>query len=169
MEYAGKVTAGPCAPAICLRLPAVRDVRQRPAAAAEPDAYPGKAPGTRRLAGTFSEVTWGCSCNALFFLTAAPSRRKSGWGRRLSHTFTAYDKTDPGQVVDGSKDATIIINNKVKLTAPTSWRSCRDLKLIAVAATGTDVIDKKYCREHGIAVSNIRGYAVTPCRNIRLP
>ena len=35
-----------------------------------------------------------------------------------------------------------------------------DLKLIAVAATGTDCVDKAYCREHGIAVSNIRGYAL---------
>ena len=35
-----------------------------------------------------------------------------------------------------------------------------DLKLIAVAATGTDCVDKAYCRTHGIAVSNIRGYAM---------
>ena len=36
-----------------------------------------------------------------------------------------------------------------------------DLKLIAVAATGTDVIDKDCCRERGIVVSNIQGYAVS--------
>ena len=35
-----------------------------------------------------------------------------------------------------------------------------DLRLIAVAATGTDCVDKPYCEAHGIAVSNIRGYAV---------
>jgi glycerate dehydrogenase len=29
-----------------------------------------------------------------------------------------------------------------------------------VAATGTDCVDKTYCEAHGIAVSNIRGYAV---------
>lgn len=34
------------------------------------------------------------------------------------------------------------------------------IRLIAVAATGTDVVDVDYCREHAIAVSNIRGYAV---------
>jgi glycerate dehydrogenase len=33
------------------------------------------------------------------------------------------------------------------------------LKLIAVAATGTDVVDKAYCKEAGIAVVNIRNYA----------
>jgi glycerate dehydrogenase len=32
--------------------------------------------------------------------------------------------------------------------------------MIAVAATGTDNVDLGYCREHGIVVSNIRGYAV---------
>ena len=34
-----------------------------------------------------------------------------------------------------------------------------DLKLIAVAATGTDCIDKAYCHAHRVAVSNIRTYA----------
>jgi len=35
-----------------------------------------------------------------------------------------------------------------------------DLKLVAVAATGTDCVDKAWCQQHGIAVSNIRGYAI---------
>jgi glycerate dehydrogenase len=35
-----------------------------------------------------------------------------------------------------------------------------DLKMIAVAATGYDVVDVPYCRQHGIAVANIRNYAV---------
>ena len=34
------------------------------------------------------------------------------------------------------------------------------IKLIAVAATGTDVVDVGYCRDHGVAVCNIRGYAI---------
>jgi glycerate dehydrogenase len=39
-------------------------------------------------------------------------------------------------------------------------RQLPDLKMIAVAATGYDVIDVPYCKEHGIAVANIRNYAV---------
>jgi len=39
-------------------------------------------------------------------------------------------------------------------------RQLPDLKLIAVAATGYDVVDVGYCREHGVAVTNIRNYAV---------
>jgi glycerate dehydrogenase len=34
------------------------------------------------------------------------------------------------------------------------------LKMIAVAATGYDVVDVAYCKAHGIAVANIRNYAV---------
>ena len=36
-----------------------------------------------------------------------------------------------------------------------------ELKMIAVAATGTDVVDKEYCKDNNIIVSNIRGYAIT--------
>ena len=35
-----------------------------------------------------------------------------------------------------------------------------ELRLVAVAATGTDCVDKTYCQQHGIAVANIRGYAI---------
>jgi len=35
-----------------------------------------------------------------------------------------------------------------------------DLKMIAVAATGYDVVDVQYCKGQGIAVANIRNYAV---------
>jgi glycerate dehydrogenase len=75
------------------------------------------------------------------------------------HTMTVYDRTEVGQVVERAKDATIIINNKVPLTGDLLGQLSQ-LRLIAVAATGTDVIDKKYCRQHDIAVANIRGYAV---------
>jgi glycerate dehydrogenase len=46
----------------------------------------------------------------------------------------------------------------VPLRAETLARLPR-LKLIAVAATGYDVIDTAYCKAHGIAVANIRQYA----------
>ena len=49
--------------------------------------------------------------------------------------------------------------NKVQLPAVALER-LPDLRLIAVAATGTDCVDKTYCEAHGIAVANIRGYAV---------
>ncbi len=56
------------------------------------------------------------------------------------------------------RDATIAIINKVPMREATLAR-LPNLKLIAVAATGTDVVDKTYCKAHGIIVSNIRNYA----------
>src|SRR6201999_582130 len=53
----------------------------------------------------------------------------------------------------------IVICNKLALRADT-LSQLRKLKLIAVAATGTDNVDLDYCRAHNIAVCNTRGYAV---------
>lgn len=77
----------------------------------------------------------------------------------FAHEFVEYDKTGPEQVVERLKGASIAINNKVPLTAAV-LEQLPDLKLIAVAATGTDCVDKAYCQKRGIAVSNIRGYAI---------
>lgn len=54
--------------------------------------------------------------------------------------------------------ATIAIVNKVPLRAATLAR-LPHLKMIAVAATGTDNVDVAACRSRGIVVSNVRGYA----------
>ena len=75
------------------------------------------------------------------------------------HTMKDYDQSLPEQVVERARDATIIINNKIKLSAEILAQLPK-LKLIAMAATGTDCLDKKYCLSHNIAISNIRGYAI---------
>jgi glycerate dehydrogenase len=75
------------------------------------------------------------------------------------HRMTQYGKSRPDQVVERAKNATILINNKVQLSAEILAQLPK-LQLISVAATGTDCIDKAYCRAHGIAIANIRGYAV---------
>lgn len=74
------------------------------------------------------------------------------------HSFMDYDRTAPGEVAHRITHATIVITNKVVLSAETLAQA-PDLKLIAVAATGTDCVDKAYCAAHGITVTNIRGYA----------
>lgn len=74
------------------------------------------------------------------------------------HTWQAYDRTDPDEVAQRIAEADIVIVNKVKLPATVVSGAPR-LKLIAVAATGTDNIDLAACAERGIVVSNIRGYA----------
>ena len=74
------------------------------------------------------------------------------------HEYTEYAQTAPSEVVLRLKGADICITNKVPLREDT-LKQLPDLKLIAVAATGTDVIDKAYTTAHGITVSNIRNYA----------
>ena len=64
----------------------------------------------------------------------------------------------PDEIVERLKDATIAIINKVPMRADV-LKQLPKLKLIAVAATGTDVVDKAYCKEHDITVVNIRNYA----------
>ena len=74
------------------------------------------------------------------------------------HEYTEYAQTAPDQIVERLKGADICITNKVPLREAV-LKQLPDLKLIAVAATGTDVIDKAYTTANGITVSNIRNYA----------
>ncbi len=76
------------------------------------------------------------------------------------HTYVEYDSTTAEQAAERLKEATIVIDNKVPLRAATLARLPK-LKLIALAATGSDCVDQDFCRDHGIAVSNIRDYADT--------
>lgn len=76
----------------------------------------------------------------------------------FEHKWEEYPASSAREVVDRLKDATIAISNKVPLRADTLSK-LPQLKLIAVAATGYDVIDLAYCKANGIAVANIRNYA----------
>jgi glycerate dehydrogenase len=75
------------------------------------------------------------------------------------HEWVEYGETDGSQAVDRLRDATIAICNKLALRGDVLSQLSK-LKLIAVAATGTDNVDLDYCRDHHIAVCNTRGYAV---------
>ena len=73
--------------------------------------------------------------------------------------YIEHAATAPDQVVSRLAAATVAITNKVPLRGP-DLAKLPGLKMIAVAATGYDVVDVGYCRDHGIAVANIRNYAV---------
>jgi glycerate dehydrogenase len=77
----------------------------------------------------------------------------------FAHDWVDFDQTRPEDVVLRLRDASIVITNKVRLSGELLAQT-PGVKMIAVAATGTDNVDLGYCREHGIVVSNIRGYAV---------
>ncbi|HLM58994.1 MAG TPA: D-2-hydroxyacid dehydrogenase [Pyrinomonadaceae bacterium] len=77
----------------------------------------------------------------------------------FEHRWVDYGATGEAEVFERLRDATVAVVNKVPLRAEVLSRLPR-LKLIAVAATGTDNVDTAFCRERGIEVSNVRGYAV---------
>lgn len=79
----------------------------------------------------------------------------------FAHEWTEYPATAAAGAAQRLRDAraTIAITNKVPLRAA-DLEQLPDLKMIAVAATGTDIVDLQAARERGIVVSNIRNYAV---------
>lgn len=77
----------------------------------------------------------------------------------FEHDIRVYGRTSRDQVPERIAEADIVISNKVPLRREAIEQAKR-LKMVAVAATGTDNIDLEACAEKGVVVSNIRGYAV---------
>jgi len=75
----------------------------------------------------------------------------------LGHV-TYYDVTLPDQVSERSKDADVIIVNKLPMNAETLCGAPR-LKMVALTATGTNNIDWDYTNSRGIHVANVAGYS----------
>ena len=75
------------------------------------------------------------------------------------HEWVEYDRTAPDQVVERLKDADIAVCNKVPIRRA-SIEQLPNLKMICIPATGYDAFDIDACKERGIVVSNVRGYAV---------
>ena len=74
------------------------------------------------------------------------------------HRYVEHQVTEAAQVVERLRGAAVCITNKVRITGE-ALRQLPELRLIAVAATGTDVIDKVSAKSAGVTVVNIRGYA----------
>lgn len=77
----------------------------------------------------------------------------------FKHELQVYGRTAPDQVAERIADADIVISNKMALRRE-HLQAAPNLKMIALAATGSDNIDLDAARERGIVVSNIRDYAV---------
>ncbi len=87
--------------------------------------------------------------------TIAADFRRPGF----DHEWVEFGQSFQADVVERLRGATIAISNKLALREP-ELSQLTDLKLIAIAATGSDNIDLDYCRQHRISVSNARGYAI---------
>lgn len=76
----------------------------------------------------------------------------------FDHQWIEYDYTSPDQRLERLQGAQIVITNKVVLDR-CLISQLPNLKMIAVAATGYNNVDIECCREQGIAVANVQGYA----------
>lgn len=68
-----------------------------------------------------------------------------------------WSETKPGEMVSRLTEAEVVVVNKVELRRD-AIEAAGNLKLICLAATGSDNIDLDAAKEHGIAVANIRDY-----------
>jgi glycerate dehydrogenase len=96
------------------------------------------------------------------------SNRRSRWSHAQSGdlgwqplesfgALTVYPRSAAAEIVSRSRDADILLTNKVPLSGDTLAQLPR-LKFIGVTATGFNIIDTAQARARGIAVSNVPGY-----------
>lgn len=71
---------------------------------------------------------------------------------------SVYPRTAPELVIERSKDAEVLLVNKIKLFQP-ELDLLPKLKYIGLCATGFDNIDVNYAKEKGITVTNIPAYS----------
>lgn len=72
--------------------------------------------------------------------------------------FITYDYSTEEEAAERTKDADIIIVNKVDINEQTIGEA-KNLKLVCQAATGTDNLDKDYLAKRGIIWKNAVGYS----------
>jgi len=75
------------------------------------------------------------------------------FGEVVTHKTTASSET-----LERITNANIVITNKVVITKE-MMQSCKNLKLICIAATGMNNVDLEGAKELGIVVKNVAGYS----------
>lgn len=69
-----------------------------------------------------------------------------------------YDFSTPEEAAERTKDADVLVLNKVPVNQQTIG-DAKQLKLVCVTATGTNNLDKEYLDSRGIAWRNVAGYS----------
>ncbi|WP_165667203.1 2-hydroxyacid dehydrogenase [Metapseudomonas otitidis] len=77
--------------------------------------------------------------------------------RQLFGELVLHEQSTRAEVVERLRGAPVAITNKVVIDAD-AMAALPDLRLILISATGTNNIDLAAARQHGITVSNCRGY-----------
>lgn len=78
-------------------------------------------------------------------------------GFRTVADIEVHDRTPASLVVERTRDAELVITNKVRFPIEVLQQLPR-LRYIGVSATGYDIVDVKAARERGIAVTNVPAY-----------
>jgi glycerate dehydrogenase len=71
---------------------------------------------------------------------------------------TLYDRTPKDQIIERAKEAEVILTNKCQLNREIISQ-LPNLKYIGVTATGYNIIDVAAAKEHGVIVTNVKGYS----------
>ena len=78
--------------------------------------------------------------------------------RELCQRFSSFDETAPALTAERIADADVVISNKVVIDKAV-MQQCSQLRLICIAATGTNNVDMEAAKHLGISVANVTGYA----------
>ncbi len=65
---------------------------------------------------------------------------------KFKNKFNGYDFTESSQLISRIRKAHVIITNKIKLSGK-DLSKAPNLELIAITATGTNIIDLEYCKK----------------------
>ena len=80
--------------------------------------------------------------------------------RRVLPQLELHDVTPDAEIAARIRDTAFVFTNKLRITRD-HMQSARQVKLILLAATGTNNVDLDAARELGIGVCNIRDYCTT--------
>ena len=69
-----------------------------------------------------------------------------------------YDRTEPADIISRAMNADVVLTNKVVLSGDVIAK-LPHLKMIAVTATGYNVVDVEAARKRGIPVTNVPVYS----------
>lgn len=73
-------------------------------------------------------------------------------------TVHIYDRSTADEVLDRAKEATVLLTNKVVITREI-MQQLPKLKYIGVMATGFNIVDLEAATDHGMIVTNVKGYS----------
>ena len=76
----------------------------------------------------------------------------------FKNSWKVFSFTKKNEIINRIKKAHIIITNKTQLDQ-SELKHANNLELIAITATGTNIIDLDYCKKNKISVCNLRDYA----------